>query len=210
MNGLRSCRTPAVTSGFPCPYKKRNQPGAVGPGVHPRRHSGPLNARHQPPKAKQSTDSVSGPSCKIEANDTAPCGGTVAGPQKTTPLRALRDVMFARKCWLNVVVWASGEQARLSDCWNCPMDTYLLVASLPNGYVIPALTTLVTESSTPHQKIDKVVTRAGAPRNAATFSVNYRVPLASGRGSSFGPFYGRRIFRERFRPLLKLQRVAVT
>lgn len=37
------------------------------PGAHPRRHSGPRNARHQPPKAKRSTDSVGRPSCKIEA-----------------------------------------------------------------------------------------------------------------------------------------------
>nr|BFD88631.1 hypothetical protein StreXyl84_80320 [Streptomyces sp. Xyl84] len=46
----------------------------MGPGVHPRRHSGPRNARHQPPKAKRSTDSVSGPSCKIEVKGalTAP------------------------------------------------------------------------------------------------------------------------------------------
>ncbi|MFI2511303.1 polymorphic toxin type 28 domain-containing protein [Streptomyces sp. NPDC018972] len=36
------------------------------PGVHPRRHSGPRSARHEPQKAKRSTDYVGGPSRKIE------------------------------------------------------------------------------------------------------------------------------------------------
>ncbi|MFB8166216.1 hypothetical protein [Streptomyces rubiginosohelvolus] len=39
------------------------------PGAHPRRHPGRRHARQQPPKAKRSTDSVGGPSCKIEVND---------------------------------------------------------------------------------------------------------------------------------------------
>ena len=57
-----------MTSGFACPYEMRTQPGAVEPGAHPTRHSGRQHARHQPQKAKRSTDSVGGPSRKIEAS----------------------------------------------------------------------------------------------------------------------------------------------
>lgn len=42
------------------------------PGVHPRRHSGPRPVRHQPQKAKQSADSVGGPSRKIEVSHHVP------------------------------------------------------------------------------------------------------------------------------------------
>ncbi|GGL85914.1 hypothetical protein GCM10010095_83420 [Streptomyces anthocyanicus] len=59
---------PRLTSTLPAPTREPAQTGAVEPGVHPRRHTGPGSARHQLSKAKRFTDSVGGPSCKIEVN----------------------------------------------------------------------------------------------------------------------------------------------
>ncbi len=49
------------------------------PGAHPTRHSGRQRARHQPQKAKRSTDSVGGPSCKIEVKGIVDAGFTYYG-----------------------------------------------------------------------------------------------------------------------------------
>ncbi len=66
LNGSHPCQTLAETSGLTCPYKRTCQPGAVEPGVHPRRHPGPQPARPQLPTTKWAPDSASGPSRKIE------------------------------------------------------------------------------------------------------------------------------------------------
>src|SRR5690242_683350 len=51
------------------PCEKRIQPGAVEPGVHPRRHPGPQPARPPPPTTKWAADFVDDPSRKFEVSE---------------------------------------------------------------------------------------------------------------------------------------------
>ena len=121
-----------MTSGFACPYEKRTQPGAVEPGAHPTRHSGRQHARHQPQKAKRSTDSVGGPSRKIEANwrawvMSAQLPGLVGLQKSTRPSPSVTTMVLTAFCLflpeMNLSRWwwrdAGADQRRELDNTRC-------------------------------------------------------------------------------------------